>query len=340
MTASSDVDDTRGADPELLRAPLALPATTITRAEHQTSKPRRTAHLPFGDEEYVPAARRAKTESDFTWRFVAESRGCRAPAVKGKCGRRYADVRMKLRGLLDEVTYAGPEHLDPRSVAAYDQKARFDLDAAEEVDLLRDLRLGSGSTLIDLGAGTGMLAAAAAPICQRVVAVDVSPQMIVAMRAKVTALGLGNVECVQAGFLSYEHEGTPADFVYSRNALHHLPDFWKAIALRNIATVLRPGGILRLRDIVFAFEPAEAERFIVEWLESGADDPSTGWTRAEFEEHLRTKHSTFTWLLEPMLERAGFEIRDVDYGPRRIYARYLCVRNREVADPCGEGAQT
>jgi hypothetical protein len=33
---------------------------------------------------------------------------------------------------------------------------------------------------------------------------------------------------------------------------------------------------------------------------------------------VRDEHSTFTWLLEPMLERAGFEIEQADYGSPRI----------------------
>lgn len=176
-----------------------------------------------------------------------------------------------------------------------------------------------------LGAGTGTLALAAAPACRRVVAVDVSPAMVAATKLKVADLAVSNVECAQAGFLSDEHRGSPADFVYSRNALHHLPDFWKAVALGRIALMLRPNRILRLRDIVFAFDPGGANSFIADWLESGSEEADEGWTRAELEEHLRDEHSTFSWLLEPILERTGFVVRDADYGSRRIYAQYVCV---------------
>src|SRR5581483_8427910 len=130
---------------------------------------------------------------------------------------------------LDELAHAGPEHLDPAYVAGYDRKAG--VDAREDVALLQSLGLNETSTLVDLGAGTGALALAVAPLCRRVVAVDVSAPMLANLRAAADRLGLANLELVQAGFLSYEHRGAPADFVYSRNALHHLPDFWKAIAL-------------------------------------------------------------------------------------------------------------
>jgi SAM-dependent methyltransferase len=214
----------------------------------------------------------------------------------------------------DELAHAGSEHLDPDYVEGYDDKAATDPD--EDVTLLRDLGLNESTTLVDLGAGTGTFALAAAPFCRRVVAVDVSAAM----------LGLVNVECVRAGFLSYEHQGEPTAFVYSRNALHHLPDFWKAIALQRIAVMLRPGGVFRLRDLVYSFAPAEAEQRIETWLANAAADPARGWTRAELKTHLREEYSTFNWLLEPMLQRAGFAIRDVEHTPSQIYSAYTCVK--------------
>ena len=55
---------------------------------------------------------------------------------------------------------------------------------------------------------------------------------------------------------------------------------------------------------------------------------SRGYTRADFVEHIRSEHSTFRWLFEPMLTATGFEILDVEYT-RRTYARYLCRRGGE-----------
>ena len=224
--------------------------------------------------------------------------------------------------LLDEIALAGPEHLDADYVERYDQKAAF--DPAEDLAVLRRHGVDADSTLVDVGAGTGTFALAVAPMCRRVFAVDVSPAMVAAIRSRAAAQGISNVECVQAGFLSYEHTGAPADAVYSRNALHHLPDFWKALALQRLAELLRPGGVLRLRDLVFSCEPAETESFVAQWLDGAAEDAAHGWTRAELETHLATEHSTFNWLLEPMLERAGFRIDQAAYSKNRIYAEYLC----------------
>ena len=157
--------------------------------------------------------------------------------------------------LLDELTTAGRENLDAEHVARYDQKE--DADAADEVALLTSLGIDRGSTVVDIGAGTGQFSVAATRVFDRVIAVDVSDVMLRALRAKAAALE--NLTVVQAGFLTYHHAGPPPDVIYSRYALHHLPDFWKSVALHRFHSMLRPGGIVRLWDVIYNFSPAEAE---------------------------------------------------------------------------------
>src|SRR5262245_61162059 len=171
---------------------------------------------------------------------------------------------MDARCMLDELAHAGPEHLDAGYVAGYDVKAG--VDPAEEVRVLRRHGLAQGWTLVDIGAGTGEVAIAAAGHCQRVVAVEVSPAMLALAQDKARRANATNVELVRAGFLTYQHQGALADAVYSRHALHQLPDFWKGMALERIAAVLRPGGVLRLRDLVWCFDPSEAAGRLDPWL--------------------------------------------------------------------------
>ncbi len=118
--------------------------------------------------------------------------------------------------------------------------------------------------------------------------------MLARLRAKLAASGFSNVDVVEAGFLSYQHSGRPADFVYSRWALHHLPDFWKSVALHRIRKVLLPGGVLRLSDLVYSFDPGQAEERIEEWC-AALPVQATGdseWSRPDIEEHVRDEHST------------------------------------------------
>lgn len=226
--------------------------------------------------------------------------------------------------LFDEMAHAGPEHLDAAYVEAYDRKAGY--DPAHDLAHLRKFGLNRDSILVDLGSGTGALALAAAPFCRRVVAVDVSAPMMRVLEARVNERGIANIECVRAGFLTYEHHGGPADFVCSRHALHHLPDFWKANALTRIAAVLRPGGVFWTRDLMYSFDLYETDRVIGSWLARASTEPGTGWTRAELETHIRSEYSTFTWLFEPMLERAGLTIQEREFSNSGIYAAYTATK--------------
>lgn len=219
----------------------------------------------------------------------------------------------------DERDQAGLEHLDAAYVAGYDAKTQLDLEDA--LALLRRHGLGAETTLVDLGCGTGLLAAAAAQEVGRVVGVDVSPAMLEVARARSDA-----VEWVQAGFLTYEHEGDSPQLVHSRNALHHLSDFWKGVALSRVRDLLAPGGVLVLRDLVYDFEPAEADSQIETWLAGAAPTPAEGWTRDELETHVRDEHSTFSWLHEALLEHAGLEIVESDVRGG-IYATFVCRRS-------------
>ncbi len=222
---------------------------------------------------------------------------------------------------IEEVVYAGAEHLDEAYVAGYEAKAGY--EPAEDVTALLRQGIGPDSTVVDLGAGTGRFVVDIAPLVGRVIAVDVSPAMAAQLRRRVAGAGLDNVTVVEAGFLSYEHDGSPVDAVFTRNALHQLPDFWKGVALRRIASLLAPGGVLRVRDLIYDIELDEVDEFMADWFSGAVDDPAKGWTSDELAEHVRIEFSTFRWLFEPLLDHAGFDVLDVEYV-RRAYGAYTC----------------
>ena len=225
--------------------------------------------------------------------------------------------------MIDELAHAGPEHLDPEFVAGYDRKQGYP-DPAEDLAIFQAHGLDETSAVLDLGAGSGQFALAAARRFGHVTAVDVSPAMIAFLRERAAA-GLTNLDCIRAGFLSYDHSGPPADGVYTRHALHQLPDFWKAVALDRIARMLRPGGVLRLRDLIYDFAPGQAGQVFASWLDHAAADPAAGYTSEDYALHIRTEFSTFRWLLEPMLAAAGFEIVTADFASK-LYGAYTCLR--------------
>jgi ubiquinone/menaquinone biosynthesis C-methylase UbiE len=224
----------------------------------------------------------------------------------------------------DELAHAGHEHLNPDFVAGYDRK-QGSPDLTHDLDVLTAHGLGPTSVIVDMGAGTGRFALAAARRFGRVIAVDISPVMIAHLTERASADGLANIETVQAGFLSYRPADASVDAVYTRNALHHLPDFWKALALDRMASLIRPGGVLLLRDLIYDASPSEIPAVLDRWLASAADDPHLGYTGADLLEHIEAEFSTFRWLLEPMLKQAGFKVSTAVYR-RRIFGAYTCIR--------------
>jgi SAM-dependent methyltransferase len=78
------------------------------------------------------------------------------------------------------------------------------------------------STVIDAGAGTGRHTLALAPLVRRVVAVDPSAAMLALLAEDVEAQGLGNVEIVQAEWLSAAVD--PAGIVLCSHVLYPIGD--------------------------------------------------------------------------------------------------------------------
>src|SRR5215813_7055161 len=104
--------------------------------------------------------------------------------------------------LFDESSHAGPEHLDARFVSGYDRKQGYP-DPTEDLDIFARSGLGPASVMLDLGAGTGQFALAAARRFGHVKAIDVSAQMLQFLRDRAAEANLANLECVLAGFLTY-----------------------------------------------------------------------------------------------------------------------------------------
>ena len=223
----------------------------------------------------------------------------------------------------DDVRQLGTDFADAQQVAAYDRNQGR--DPAEDRALAASLRIGSDQTLLDLGCGTGQFAREAARLAREVVAVDVSPVMLEFARNRAGDENHRNLRFVHAGFLSYEHEGKPVHVAVSKFALHHLPDFWKAVAFSRLHGWVRPGGLLFLRDVVFSFPDADYRRGIEDWIQRVASPPGKGFTAGDFATHVREEHSTFRWILEGLIERAGFRIIACESADE-AYADFRCLR--------------
>jgi putative AdoMet-dependent methyltransferase len=225
----------------------------------------------------------------------------------------------------DESNMAGVDFQDAAQVAAYDRKQTASTPEKEQA-LVTRLGITAKHTVIDLGAGTGNFAIQAALTGAAVHAVDISKPMLTAAEAKAQTVGITNIKFHPAGFLSYDHQDELADVVVTKNALHILPDFWKMAALLRVTAMLKPQGIFYLRDVIFSFPPADYQAAITEWIKQVAKPEGEGWTAQDFETHVREEHSTYGWIIEEMLIRAGFEILEASYNTA-TYAEYLCAKS-------------
>lgn len=226
------------------------------------------------------------------------------------------------RWFYDELQQTGVDFEDAAQVEVYDRNQRSSSEQAEQA-LIEQLGISAGHTVIDLGAGTGTFAIQACKAGAYVHAVDVSPTMLAYAQKKARAANAETIEFHHAGFLTYEHQGNPVDFIVTKAAFHHLPDFWKMVGLLRIASMLKVGGVLFLRDTVFSFNPSEYRSRIDAWIDRVAKPAGEGFTVSDFETHIREEYTTFGWIIEGMLTRAGFEIERADYlAPE--YAQYVC----------------
>ncbi|HSV97977.1 MAG TPA: class I SAM-dependent methyltransferase [Spirochaetota bacterium] len=225
----------------------------------------------------------------------------------------------------DEMKQVGTDYDSLERVREYDERMCALRDVSAEANaILDDLDLKNSDVLVEFGAGTGEFAIEASRRCRRVYALDVSRTMLDYARGKAERRGAGDISFVHSGFLGYTHDDTPPAAVVSQLALHHLPDFWKLVALSRVHDLLAPGGRFFMCDVVFAVQPGKAAASIgrtVERMRESAGEEAA----LDYERHVREEYSTYDWIMEEMLYRAGFHIERADYGDFFI-ATYLCLK--------------
>ena len=226
----------------------------------------------------------------------------------------------------DEMKQTGTDYENEDEIRSYDERmSRLRDINAESSAIIESLGIGSSSVVLEIGTGTGSFAAAVSPHCRKVYAVDISAPMLAYAREKAEKSGCNNIEFIQGGFLNYTHSGPAPDCVITQLALHHLPDFWKLVALKKINDLLAPGGKLFLKDVVFSLQLEKYEKTIdyaVKAMETAAGSD----TGANFVRHIRQEYSTFDWIMEEMLYRAGFQIETADYGDLFL-TTYICTKD-------------
>jgi len=222
--------------------------------------------------------------------------------------------------LFDEIKACGGHDTWLRARTFDASHERFRDFEKETQAILEQLELTDGDTVLDAGCGTGAFCLHAASHVKEIHAVDISKAMIRVARCKARKLGLTNVHFGQGSLLTYEHKARSVDAVVCSVVLHHLPDFWKLVALMRLRAALKPGGQLYLFDVVYSFEPSQYRQHIPQWLQ-GLSKKS--WTLSEQAfGHVKEEYSTCHWIMEGLLERAGFTVTQTEY-PTDFTAIYV-----------------
>jgi ubiquinone/menaquinone biosynthesis C-methylase UbiE len=117
--------------------------------------------------------------------------------------------------------------------------------------------------VVDLGAGTGLLALAMAPRVREVVAVDISRRMLERLDDSAIADGIHNIEFLTGDLRRLPLEDESATLVVSNYAFHHLDHPGKELALAEARRILRPGGRLVVGDMMFSLSLKPRDRRLI-----------------------------------------------------------------------------
>jgi ubiquinone/menaquinone biosynthesis C-methylase UbiE len=148
----------------------------------------------------------------------------------------------------------------------------------------------SQAAALDVGAGTGHLSRALAPRVKRLVAFDLTPQMLDRNKHLTEEAGLTNVSFQQGDTYALPFPDASFDLVTTQLTVHHFESPERALS--EIFRVCRPGRRVGVVDLVSPDEPALAADYNrIERLR----DPShtTALTEAQ---------------LTQLVERSGFEV--------------------------------
>ncbi|WP_407155867.1 class I SAM-dependent methyltransferase [Bradyrhizobium sp. STM 3557] len=217
----------------------------------------------------------------------------------------------------------------------YNERSRIGLDnavasiygAGDDADkraraALTMLGVRRGWRVADIGCGNGVLACEAALMGAEVDAIDISPAML-ALTEIYTRDRRAAVRTQPAGLLSFAYAPNSYDLIVSEFTLHHLPDFWKAVALARIFVALKPGACFYLRDIVYTVMPDGTERSVEQWADFAIGNHD--FDRQSVITHMRDENSTFAWVIERMLTEVGFTLLSADtHAP--LHGTYLAQK--------------
>lgn len=106
--------------------------------------------------------------------------------------------------------------------------------------------LKNSMTVMDLGAGDGYISRAVAGYVKKVVAVDISAEMLRELHKKAENDNILNIEMLESDGCDVPVENSSVDIVCANMYLHHIDD--PELAIKEMNRVLKPNGTVFLAD--------------------------------------------------------------------------------------------
>ncbi len=146
---------------------------------------------------------------------------------------------------------------------------------ADIIDALAErTALDEHSRVVDVGTGTGFVAAGLAGRVACVVGVDNSPAMMAVARDNLDALGADNVTLLDGAVDALPLADDSVDIAVANMVLHHAPN--PASMIAEMARVVRPGGRIGITDEI-------AHHY--EWMRTEQADLWLGFTPEQVADH-------------------------------------------------------
>ncbi|MCI3204909.1 class I SAM-dependent methyltransferase [Pandoraea capi] len=114
-------------------------------------------------------------------------------------------------------------------------------------------RAHARAQVLDLGCGAGHVSFFTAPHVARVVAYDLSADMLGVVAGEAAKRGLKNIDTQLGAAESLPFDDASFDLVFSRYSAHHWADV--GAALREMRRVLKPGGRVAICDVASTGQP-------------------------------------------------------------------------------------
>lgn len=215
-----------------------------------------------------------------------------------------------------------------------------------------DAEIPFGASVIDVGCGTGQLAAFLALKDRRVLGVDYSQHSLDLARALKERLALKNVEFERVNILDWDLPRDSFDYVFCNGVLHHTSDPYGGF--KNLVAITKPGGLLvvglynyygrfmllvrrRIVKLFSKMDPGIKDRAIKKQLVELEDDEAKRhtWFADQYEHPHESTHTiaeVLRWFRENDIEYVSSLPKAELLGPtpKRIFKRREVARFRST----------